>query len=323
MTFTRLGKFVAAVAVVAVSGSGAWGPAGGAPSVPTVACGPEPRQPPDPAEEFQRRYRLAPGEDLKRIPPPFPESRAAYYNGLFKGRGGVGVNYRADQIQVLFFQQKDDDLGMPAATIGGGGRKGSTLVSLLTYLLEIYPQDVEGKKELLEAFVEGDFVARKGASNERLAERLGTILRDECKLTVRLGLREVDRDVVVAKGRYKYRPVEGKAGKDESFDVYGMARPENSGAGGGSGSFAEMLQWVGRFTEPNSRIVNEATDLPKGNVNWRLYERSPFTPRTRLEDHDKALVFEHLAEQTGLTFEFQERKVKVLFVEPTDRTPPP
>ena len=328
MAFTRWGKFVTAVLVVAVAGSGMWVSAGDGQPGGAVAPRPAPRQPPDTPEEFRRAYTLAPGEDLKRIPPSFPESRAAYYNGLMQPHGGDA--YRADQIQSLLFRQDGPGLGVALATISGGDDlRGKKLDFLLAHLLEISSQDIEGNKQRLRTFVEGDFVVRKGVPKARLVERLGVILRDECKIPVRLSLREVDRDVVVAKGRYRVRPLKpgDESGNEPTIEIYGATRVENRKAGEGSGDFAAMLRAVGWFTYPNCRIVNEATDLPKGDVRWTLYERFPADERTTLEDHDKALVFEHLAGQTGLTFEAQERRLLTLIVDPADkaadRPPPP
>jgi hypothetical protein len=274
---------------------------------------PKPQQPTPPKTdlnaEFVRRYALAPGQDLKRIAPPFNESRIEYYNSLFPGQR---TDFTARDLNVLIFKQRESSLGHPAATLGGGDRYGTNLPSLLTYLADTYPQELEGNQELLQTFVEGDFVARKGVPTKRLIHLLEKILREECKLPLKLTLREVERNVVVARGRYKFRPVEpgGKA-----IEIYGQTPVGGGSGGGGSGEFEEMLGWVGRFTEPNSRIVNEVEEAPKGRVSWHLNERSPFTKETRQEDRDIALVFEHLADQTGLTFKHEERKVWVVSVE--------
>ena len=274
---------------------------------------PKPQEPAakkaNPHAAFLRRYNLALGEDIKRVAPPFDSSRIEYYDSLFRGPRD---HLAAHDVKVLLFKQRDKTLAHPTASFGGGDRYGTTLSTLLTSLVGIYPQEVEGKHELLETFVEGDFVAREGVPTEQLVKQLERILRDECKLTLKLNLREVDRTVIVASGSYHFRPA--RSGR-QTIEIYGETLVTDGTGGGGSGDLDEMFRWVGRFTEPNTRIVNEIKDPPKEHVSWHLNTRSPFTKEIAQEDRDIALVFEHLVDQTGLTFKHEERKVRVLTVE--------
>ena len=54
---------------------------------------------------------------------------------------------------------------------------------------------------------------------------------------------------------------------------------------------------------------------PAENIEWHYNARSPFTEQMRREDHDEALVLQHLHEQTGLTFTREKKPIRVLFVE--------
>jgi hypothetical protein len=219
---TRWLRIASVTLAIGAGAAGAGLLARGGPSADALHEVDEPKQQPpapqkaDTKAEFQRRYLLAPGQDLKRIGPPFDESRIEYYNTLFRSRR---TQFAAGDLKVLIFKQRQDGLGYPAATIGGGERYGTSLSSLLTHLAGLYPQDLEGKKDLLETFVEGDFVAREGVSMERLIGLLEKILRDECKLPLKLNLRAVERTVVVARGRYKFRPVE--PGRKQ-IEIYGQ-----------------------------------------------------------------------------------------------------
>jgi hypothetical protein len=129
-----------------------------------------------------------------------------------------------------------------------------------------------------------------------------------------LAVREVEREVVVARGRFQLRPLE--AGRD-TIEIYGATLTPGIG-GGGSGDYAEFLRWVGRFIEPNRRIIDEVEVRPESPISWHLNSRSPFTERMRREDRDERAVLGHLAEQTGLTFTTERRTVPTLFVERTD-----
>ena len=54
---------------------------------------------------------------------------------------------------------------------------------------------------------------------------------------------------------------------------------------------------------------------PTEKVSWHYHFRDSFTDQEHQEDTDATAVLGHLAEQTGLTFAEETRKVRVLFVE--------
>ncbi len=146
---------------------------------------------------------------------------------------------------------------------------------------------------------------------KKVIARLEEILCKECKLPVKLALREVEQKVIVAHGKYHSQPLAGRD-KDE-IDLYGKQLVPNSRAGGGGGDFERFLKAAGVFI--GRRIVSEVEDAPRSDVSWRYHKRSPFTEEERKEDTDQELVLKHIGEQTGLTFKEETRKVWVLLVE--------
>jgi hypothetical protein len=188
---------------------------------------------------------------------------------------------------------------------------GTDLGTLGQALTAIYPQDLEGDEGLIkDRVITGDFIVRAGVPKKKIVARLEEILRQECKLPIKLTLREVDRLVKVARGTFRLAPMEGY--HKNSIQLYGKQLVPNSGAGGGTGTFDEFLQHAGSWTA--CRVASEAATLPK-KIGWGNHSVSPFTEKQRKEDHDPALVFQHISEQTGLTFKEENRKVRVLFVE--------
>jgi len=154
--------------------------------------------------------------------------------------------------------------------------------------------------------------------------QLETILRDELKLPVRLEFRKVEREVFVARGRYRLTPLPGQPGevkihytdKTATVDrvqIFGKALVPNTGAGGGTGDFDEFLRWLGRWID--TPVVDEVTEHPSRQLGWLLHERSPSTALTRREDHDPKVVLRNITAQTNLSFTKETRKVKLLFVE--------
>jgi hypothetical protein len=263
------------------------------------------------ADEFTRIYALPDGGVLKRVAPPFSPLRMDYYRR--------GYAHQAELIPdgpvTMYFRWGNAKLtswGMTFSTSGNG----DNLPTIVKTVAGIYPQDIEGDEGLRTQVITGDFVVREGAAPEKVVARLEDILRQECKQPVKLALKEVERKVFVARGRFHYTPLPDH--KDNDIELYALQVIPNNGAGGGSGDFAEFLQAAGWFID--RRLVSEVEDAPKGRaVSWRYNRRSPFTEQEGKEDTDPEQVLKHLGEQTGLTFKEETRTVRVLFVERTEK----
>jgi hypothetical protein len=143
--------------------------------------------------DFTTRYALKPGEVLKRIATPFPPSRFVYHRQQYP---------KDDKAQDMMFLRWDNGLHF-CGTIGGikSDPRKVQLLFLLRYLpsmvgaYDVLPHgrhelDVRGDQDLLLKAVDGDFVARSNVPFEKVVARLGEILRDECKLPVRLTLQK-------------------------------------------------------------------------------------------------------------------------------------
>jgi hypothetical protein len=252
--------------------------------------------------DFARRYALPPGVDLKRVGPPFPPSRLVYYRLNVPHRGNQPVS------EAMYFRWRGGKLTWWGMQVGG---RGSALRDLPRMLGDVYPQQIEGPAELLDAVIDGDFVARAGIPAARLVPALEKVLRKDCGLRVKLALRQVERKVIVARGKYRFTPVAGR--RANQIEVYGKQLGDPARGGGGSGDYQEFLRWVGMFI--GRQVISEATGTPKGDVSWHYNERSPSTAEERAADHDERAVLRHLAEQTGLSFREETRRVPVLFVE--------
>jgi hypothetical protein len=195
---------------------------------------------------------------------------------------------------------------------------------MLDVLFEVKGQSIEGPAELLEARVPGDWVLRAGADESALLQEFQTILQKELLLPVRLEFREVPRQVYVARGEYEPTPLPGYTGKDslnlenetvhtDEIEVFGTTLVPNSGAGGGTGTFDEFLNWLGRWI--GTPIISDVETPPENKLTWNLHERSPSTEQTRSQDHEAILVLGNITRQTGFTFTKEERPVRILFIE--------
>jgi RNA polymerase sigma factor (sigma-70 family) len=143
--------------------------------------------------DFARRYALKPGEILKRVAPPFPPSRLVYHRQHYPND---------DKAEDMMFLRWDKGVHF-CGTIGGmkdAPRKVQIAV-LLRHLpamlgdYSVLPDgrrelDVRGDRDLLAEAVDGDWVARPNVPFAQIVARMGEILRDECKLPVRLTLQQ-------------------------------------------------------------------------------------------------------------------------------------
>ncbi len=175
--------------------------------------------------------------------------------------------------------------------------------------------------------VAGDFVTRKNAPLVKLAPQLEKILRAECKLDVRLTVKEEEQEVYVVGGKFELTSRKWRE-KDE-IDLYAdesvvgkhfnrtnTVRPEKDGIRSGWQIVtpATLARHVGWFL--NVRMVCDQ-ELPTGpKFNVYRHERAPgtATPEEKAADHNPEKVLANLSAQTGLTFKKAKRRVEVLYL---------
>ena len=317
MVFSIPLKVSAAIAglglVAAVSASIAWSAAGPPPRI--AAPRPRPRAPlpapvDGPIDLFRKAYRLAPGEVVKRVAPPFAPWRAvdaeARFPFLEENRERRGT------LTTLIYREREGVLANPSMTFGAANDPGRWLLYLLDDVAGFPAQDVAGPDELLKTPIAADWIVAADADRDRRLAAFGAILRDECRLPIRLVLREIEGEVVVARGRYTPRPM--SPGKDD-IELYGATLTPDGGGGGGTGDLGEFLVDLGRFVEPHRRVVDEVEGRPAGAISWHRNYRSPFSEPSTREDRGDEAVLKHVAEQTGLTFAVERRKRSIVAVE--------
>jgi hypothetical protein len=256
-------------------------------------------------EAFLETYRLAPGQNLKHIPPPRPQGFHAWY----ARHDPAGAARRHDP-QAMTFVWRDPDK-LKVATSMFGDEKGWSIRELPRWMnLVIDPSAIEGDAELLQTKVAGDWIVREGVPADQLIPPLEASLQRALRLRITLALRDVERDFVVAGGRYRHSPLPGHA--EGEIEVYSREFDPKGEGPSGAGDFPGFLrsvgEWIGR------PIVSEVESPPK-QVAWHHTEREPSTEQTRREDRDEAMVLKHLQEQTGLTFTREKRPMRILFVE--------
>lgn len=260
----------------------------------------------DPAviQEMRNLYGLSPGQDVKVIPKPFHPVRQIWYR--------QEQPFQAEQIpagpDILYFRFQDEALRYAGMTFGGGG--GTEFPELMDRLYAVPPQDVEGDPELLRRKLPGDFTGRLDAPPERLEKQLTQLLQEQFKVPGRVRFTQGDRKLLVARGKFAFKPIPNR---NDQIEIYGHSLNDDPNlGGGGSGSMEECIKHLGEYV--NRRMACEVEGAP-GMVRWHHNRRFSNDPKVRAEDRDPVNVLKHFTEQTGVRFEEETRKVRVVVLE--------
>jgi RNA polymerase sigma factor (sigma-70 family) len=158
-------------------------------------------------QDLGKVYKLADGEDLKCFRAPFLPERKAY--GLTQEWPGAEGLYDGYVIKTWKWDGKNLDEDWVEACRGGENAPIIDVIPTLTGVSRRCEMEGDGVALLAARKIKADFVIRKGATQERILKQLGVILRGELKTPVKLSYREVEREVLVASGKYQTVPPRG------------------------------------------------------------------------------------------------------------------
>ncbi len=259
----------------------------------------------DAAAEYEKLCALPEYTALKRIAPPFPASRLAYYRTKHPGQANA-IPKGPDN---MFFRWKEGELSNWGMSFSDGN--GIDLGTAIRMLMNVYPQEIVDDHDLRKLRITGDFVVNVDGSRPRIIARLEKLFNDQSKQKISMKFREVEREVYVARGTYELKPLNPD---NPQVEIYGEKLNSNPRiGGGGSGDLKNFLDWVGMWiAEP---VVSETETLPKVQLRWHYNRGDAKTAEERRRAKDPELVLKHVTEQTGLTFKKEKRKVRALVLE--------
>jgi hypothetical protein len=277
--------------------------------VPAFAEDPEPAPAPVPEwkQTFERAYRLADGQVLKRVPPPHIPERLTYYRTEHQGQAQA-IAEPPDSF--LFFVEPDGTFHNWGMSFHGGK---VPLKHVLTFPLQMESYEFEGPENLLSIDLIGDWVVRPRATREQKLAALARVMKESTGRLVTFEKREVERDVVVAKGQFKLAPLPGQ-GRGNQVYLYVDPFKPNDGGGGGAGDLPRFLDTLG--TRVRLRVVDETDGPPPAKFGWE-HQRSSYLSREPAgPERDRKLraLLDNVFKQTGLKFETARRKVPVWFL---------
>lgn len=158
-------------------------------------------------EEFQQTYALPDGMVFKRVLPPCSPGRMEYY----RVHHATQAQYIPQGPDYMSFGWGDEKRGVEGKLhleyLFGDGQGGKSVGDLVVDLTRIKYDDLQGDEEVIHRHVAGDWVVRDGVPPEEMLREFEAVLRNECKVPVRLRLVQKDCPVIVAEGRYTFQHV--------------------------------------------------------------------------------------------------------------------
>jgi RNA polymerase sigma factor (sigma-70 family) len=169
-----------------------------------------------------------------------------------------------------------------------------------------------------------DFILRSDAPREKLIPALDKELKDKLNAKFQVELKDMEREVWVASGKLDFKPREWrKAGEVDVYSdeaavdkevTYPRALPKHlPGIFSDRGGLKLFLRQLARSLE-TWVIWGEGDPPAKPVFSWVAHWQEDKTPAERRVHRDPAKVLPNVAEQTGLTFTKEKRKVPVLVV---------
>lgn len=255
-------------------------------------------------EKFDAVYRLEDGENAKFIPAPFIEERAAYHREAHPGVGNTPGQYG--------FKWKDGKLLRGASWWSAPGTVASALAKA-----GVEGVDLEGFGGVYDMPVAGDWIVRDGATREQVLADIERILADVTNGQIKVQKVQVEKDVIVARGTYKQKPITEPAPPPrEPKDVHLFVNTldPQEGAGGGVGTLAVFLKRLAEVA--GMKVVNEATPH-RGNVSWTNNHDADDAQKS---SEQRELLLKHVSEQTSLEFRIERRTLDAWRVTDTSGT---
>lgn len=264
-------------------------------------------------EKFYEVYRLEEGEVLKRIAAPFIPERGDYW----KANNPALEDASGDLPDGITFHWKGAELENWGAIFGAPIELSNVLGETAIGLLH---GEFDGSKEGLDTELGGDWILRPETPKAQLLGALKKILESELGISVNFELVEVERDAIVATGRFEFHPL-ANISDDDTLHLYSDKMNQYEGYGGSSyrdvtSLLRQVSDLIGRSvidqTEP-SEIVAECSTIAfhRSSYLWDIKDESEF-------DELLDMLLQSLSFQTSLDFTRRKEKVEVWWISMND-----
>ena len=268
------------------------------PAKPTFA---EQKANPDLAKEFHDIYRLDEGEIIKLIKPPFVLGRQEYllttprYSSFALQHPGHHCGFHWDgELKAHSF---------------------STSLSLwwvLYYVLGIPEHDYNLPKGL-KVNLRGDWIVRTGSPLADQLKALEEIIYAETNRVIRFEKRKVEREVIVAKGHYKFKPHPNGISPNHIHVTWDGTLGNWEGTANSLAEFFRHLEYYIKM-----KIVDETESMVKTTIRYK--ESTNLSRIGNSNDVKKEFLggfLFNLSLTTSLQFKVENRPAEIWFVTET------
>jgi hypothetical protein len=256
--------------------------------------GPE-RKTPDWVVRLNAVYGLAEGEVLKHVSQPFISERQIFRTQARAKRGVLSFGPRFDDGPDVWYMCCKWDGRLRWS---GGSSSGVPLCDLL----DVRRADLAGPAELLRYDLSGDWVVRSGTSLRKRHRALEKYLKKEFGLSIRIEQRDVEKEVIVARGKFKLSPLAAARNRDVVHVYTSEAFSERHGPPFDfrEGTLRQFLLSQGCVGLGLDHVVDE-TDSSDVRIKW-LYNPSWNKAPLRTNPAKLDGYLDLIARQTSLSF---------------------
>ena len=249
-------------------------------------------------------YSLNANQALKRIASPFPPARSRF---IVSGEANQAEMPEAVLHNMVYVFQWDD-AARPKVCYTGAGFL--TLSEVLRYVCGLGIAEYSGPESLLDLRLAGDWIVREDASVAERLRSLERIVQAETGTDITFKGQRIDTPVVRATGILQYHPLPGALGEND-VQLFAEHSIDERGTctGHGSGALAQLFRHITNRT--GRRFIDETLSSDM-NVSWSDYDSSRLASHAGFRQgyrYDLAQLLEHVAQQTGLTFTMERRKI--------------
>ena len=259
---------------------------------------------PDWKAGFDRVYRLEPGRVVKRVPPPFVPQRTAMCVANHHLQGKDAPTY------MLLHGTPGGEVRGWGFAYGGDGKL--PLKQVLSFAFDLRGHQFEGPDDLLALDLIGDWVLDPDAPLPAQLAAVTGIIREAHGRLVRFERRQLEREVIVAGGRFAFSPLPELREPKLLHLFTGTIDPARGGQK--TGSLAEFFQTLEAYA--GQPVIDETAGGAPAEFLW-VAQNSAYLadkPRGPERERSRRELLDHVARQTGLTFKVVRRPVPVWVV---------
>lgn len=243
-------------------------------------------------ENFNQVYGLGAGQQVKYVPPPFVAARNLFWMAEQRRQGAA---------------RPEDLRGNESLTVEWDGPSPHwRSVTLLTTLGAALQNAAGIRRADLDASVpasmplEGDWVVRKGATADQVAQGIAAVLSQKLQRTVRLERRSAEHDTIVVRGTYRFTPLAGKP-DNGVVELIGDPPPRNLASQIQNITLGELLAGLAQIS--GLSIIDETGESSR---------------KVTIADHpsygNPEAVLRNVAAQTSLRLDHEARRRELWFM---------